>query len=338
MFGAIRPAGKGELVRIVDRSGRVRARTRTDADGRYSVRIRPRRRARLRARWDGRSSEPLTVRVRPVVRARFRHVKLFAKARVRGVVRPGHDGSRVTLRLFRNGNVIRKRAVVLRGWRYSTRWRILRPGSYKVRATFNDRDHLKASDRSARRRTKLPFLSKGSRGSAVRRLERKLVRLGYFLRGVNRRYDFRTADAVRAFNKVQGRPRVSTVGPSTWRRLARPRRPQPRVGRPRSHIEIDQSKQVLYLVRKGRIARILHTSTGRGGITRDGVWHVFRKIAGYSPGRLYYPSYFDGLRAIHGWPEVPTSAASHGCARVPMWAAKWVFRKAPIGTQVRIYH
>ena len=338
LSGRVRPAGEGERVKLIDRSGRIWARVRTDADGRYSASVRPRRRTAFRARWNGRSSEWLVVRVRPVVRARLRNVKLFAKARVRGAVRPAHDGSKVTVRLLRNGDVIRSRRVTLRGRRYSTRWRIRRPGSYRAKATFNDDDHLRASDRSDRRRTDLPRLVKGSRGAYVRLLERRLVRLGYFLRRVNRHYDFRTADAVRAFHKVQRKRRRSTVSSSTWRRLADPRRPRPRARRPRYHIEIDQTKQVLYVVRRGRVRRILHTSTGRGGITRDGVWHVFRKIAGYSPGRLYYPSYFDGLRAIHGWPVVPTSAASHGCARVPMWAAKWIFRRAPIGTEVRIYH
>ena len=338
LFGRIRPAAAGETVRLIDRSGQVWARAKTDADGRYSATVAPRRRTGFRARWRDRSSEWLVVRVRPFVRARLRNVKLFARARVRGVVRPDHGGSKVTVRLFRNGDIVRVRRVTLRGRRYSTRWRIRRPGSYKVKATFNDRDHLPGSDRSARRRTRLPRLGKGARGTYVKLLERRLARLGYFLRRINRAYDFRTADAVRAFHKVQGQRRRSTVSASTWRRLARPRRPRPRARSPRYHIEIDQTKQVLYTVRAGRVRRILHTSTGRGGITRDGVWHVFRKIAGYSPGRLYYPSYFDGLRAIHGWPVVPTSAASHGCARVPMWAAKWIFRRAPIGTEVRIYH
>jgi lipoprotein-anchoring transpeptidase ErfK/SrfK len=65
---------------------------------------------------------------------------------------------------------------------------------------------------------------------------------------------------------------------------------------------------------------------------------VFRKIAGYSGHRLYYPSYFDGLRALHGWPEVPTYAASHGCVRIPYWNAIWVHGLADYGTRVVIYH
>jgi lipoprotein-anchoring transpeptidase ErfK/SrfK len=141
-----------------------------------------------------------------------------------------------------------------------------------------------------------------------------------------------------AFNKVQGRTRSGSVVADTWRALASPRRPRPRVRWPRNHIEINQTRQVVMFVRKGRVKWILHTSTGLNGATHDGVYRVHRKIAGYSGGRLYYPSYFDGLRAIHGWPEVPTYPASHGCARVPMWAATWAHGKAPMGMQVRVYH
>ena len=68
------------------------------------------------------------------------------------------------------------------------------------------------------------------------------------------------------------------------------------------------------------------------------MWHVYQKVAGYSPHRLYYPSYYEGQRAIHGWPEVPTYPASHGCVRVPYWTAKWIFRIADLGVEVRIYH
>lgn len=339
LFGRIRPAARGERVAIVDGNGRVLARALTAAGGRYSLRLEPRRRIRLRARWDGKTSDPVTVRVRPFVRTRLTRVRLFGRARVRGVVRPGHDAKRISVRLYRNGDGIRTKKVALRGRRFTARFKVRRPGSYRARATFNDSDHLSASDDSARRRTRLPRLRRGSRGPYVKLLERRLRRLNYHIRGVDRRYDFRTVDAVRAFNKVQRRARVGRVAGSTWRALASPRRPRARSGKPRFHVEIDQSKQVLYTVRKGRITNILHTSTGGGGaITRDGVWRVHRRIAGYSPGRLFYPSYFDGLRAIHGWPEVPTSAASHGCARVPMWAAKWIFRKIGLGTEIRIYH
>jgi lipoprotein-anchoring transpeptidase ErfK/SrfK len=79
-------------------------------------------------------------------------------------------------------------------------------------------------------------------------------------------------------------------------------------------------------------------STGAGGATRDGSFRVHRKLAGFSANHLYYPSYFDGLRAMHGWTEVPTYAASHGCVRIPYWNAVWVYERAAYGTRVVVYH
>ncbi len=43
-------------------------------------------------------------------------------------------------------------------------------------------------------------------------------------------------------------------------------------------------------------------------------------------------------RALHGWTEIPTYAASHGCVRIPYWNAQWVYGLADYGTRVVIYH
>jgi N-acetylmuramoyl-L-alanine amidase len=137
---------------------------------------------------------------------------------------------------------------------------------------------------------------------------------------------------------VQRMPRTFSVDARTWRALADPRLPHPRREWRGFHIEVDQTRQVLYTVEDGEVTNVLHVSTGAGGATHDGAFRVFRKIAGYSGGRLYYPSYFDGLRALHGWPEVPTYPASHGCVRIPYWNAQWVYGLANFGTRVVIYH
>ena len=173
----------------------------------------------------------------------------------------------------------------------------------------------------------------------VELLEQRLVELDYRLAGAkDGQYDARTGDAVVAFHKVHGMERVFVVREATWRRLARPRSPNPRRAWRDFHFEVDQTRQVLYTVEQGEITNILHISTGAGGATHDGIYRVHRKLAGFSPNHLYYPSYFDGLRALHGWTEVPTYAASHGCVRIPYWNARWVFALASYGTRVVIYH
>ena len=47
--------------------------------------------------------------------------------------------------------------------------------------------------------------------------------------------------------------------------------------------------------------------------------------------------YFVGGYAIHGNPSVPSFPASHGCVRVPMWAAPWLYSSNGIGETVDVY-
>lgn len=339
LTGRVRPPTGGQVVTIVDRKAGPIAEATTDVDGRYQLRYRPARNLRVHAEWLGARSPAIPIRVAFRVKVRLWRVALFDKTTVTGALEPPERGKSITVRLLRFGReVARERVKLVRGRRFKTRFNINKPGTYKARVAYDDGEHLGARDVSTKRTTRLPSLSTGSRGSAVKRLEKRLRGLGYYIPTVDRSYGVPTHDAIIAFNKTQGRPRSGSVGDGTWRALARPKRPRPRVRSPRRHIEIDQTRQIVMFVRRGRVRWILHTSTGAGGATHDGVYHVHRKIAGYSGGRLYYPSYFDGLRAIHGWPEVPTHPASHGCARIPMWAATWAHGKAPMGMQVRVYH
>ncbi|MDQ3958692.1 MAG: L,D-transpeptidase, partial [Actinomycetota bacterium] len=337
--GKISPASEGETISIFDEQGRERANATTDDEGKYRVRVSPRYTTRFQARWVAVLSEPVTVEVRPQVGVRLRAVRLFGKARVTGTVRPAQDAGRVTVELSRSGSKQWSRKVRLRdGRRFGTTFTVRRPGGHVARASFTDATGARGRDRSRSVSPPLPYLTTGSRGVFVRLLENRLCALAYHLNDCDRRYTEHTADAMRAFNKVEGRERLGTVDGATWHALARAHRPAPRFRTKGFHIEVDQTRQVLFMVRDKRVTGILHVSTGANGYTHDGTYRVFRKLAGYSPGRLYYPSYFDGRRALHGWPEVPTYNASHGCVRLPMWSATWAYGKADIGTAIHIYH
>jgi lipoprotein-anchoring transpeptidase ErfK/SrfK len=41
--------------------------------------------------------------------------------------------------------------------------------------------------------------------------------------------------------------------------------------------------------------------------------------------------------AIHGWADVPPYPASHGCVRVPIWDADWLYDRSPVGERVYVY-
>lgn len=337
--GRARPAVDNELVTIIDREEGPIAQTRTDEDGRYGLWLQPRENLRIRARTITSRSSFVSIKVAAIPKVTLSKVNLFGRAKASGSVKPAQRGEEIVVRLYRNGKLAQRNKVRLReGRRFRTGFNVRKPGSFKAKVTFGTEDLKAGSDASGRRKTRLPGLALGSRGPFVKRLEKRLIQLGYVIPVADTSFGEPTRDAMYAFNKIQRRARTGNVTESTWRALASPKKPKPRVKSPRNHIEIDQTRQVVMWVRKGKVKWILHTSTGAGGATRDGVFRVHREIHGYSPGRLYYPSYFDGLRAIHGWPEVPNYPASHGCARIPMWAAVWANNRSPIGMQVRIYH
>ena len=52
---------------------------------------------------------------------------------------------------------------------------------------------------------------------------------------------------------------------------------------------------------------------------------------------LWYPLYFKGGFAIHGYPSVPAYPASHGCVRIPMWIAPSLYGKHGHGTTVIVH-
>jgi hypothetical protein len=270
------------------------------------------------------------------VRVRLGAVRLFDTTVVTGSVSPAARGVRVDVSLLHAGDVVVTRHPRTgSAGNFRMRLPVAEPGSYRVRARVPG----VGADADGPRSTPLPTLRTGSHGVFVRLLERRLVSLHYRLVGVDQSFDERTADAVMAFRKVQRMLRTTVVDAGVWRRLADPLVPHPRVKASGFHIEVDQTRQVLYTVEGGAVTNIMHVSTGKPSTpTRDGSFFVTRKLAGYSAHLLYYPSYFDGNRAIHGWPDVPSYAASHGCVRVPYWNAQWIFGLATIGTRVVVYH
>jgi hypothetical protein len=336
------PTPGGRPVSIRDAgSGAELVATTTDGGGHFAVDLAPAANVTVMAVSGAAESPPVDLLVTPKLTASLVRVRLFGGAEVSGRLEPAHPGGQVQVTLLRGNKVAGRVDAPLHdgGREYAAELDVLRSGRYRAVVGFDDADHEAVEvTTEARNVGTPPPLHQGSSGRWVLALEERLRDLDYHVPKPNRGLDHRTSDAVLAFHKVQGMGRTGSVSRATWKRLAHPQIPRPRSRVATVHIEINQSKQVLYVVRQGEIDEIVHTSTGAGGATRDGVFRVHRKIAGFSPGRLYYPSYFDGNRAVHGWPDVPPNYASHGCSRVPYWTAKFLFAIMGYGMEVRVYH
>jgi lipoprotein-anchoring transpeptidase ErfK/SrfK len=81
---------------------------------------------------------------------------------------------------------------------------------------------------------------------------------------------------------------------------------------------------------------VLGALVGATGNTPLGTFCVYRKVVGWD-WVLWYPMYFLGGFAIHGYPSVPAYPASHGCVRVLMRVAPRLFATNSWGRTVYVY-
>ena len=209
-----------------------------------------------------------------------------------------------------------------------------KPGKLRVELVTTPKPGWAQVRRAVTSQVVQPTLGKGARSPSVLALERRLAELRYALRRVDGVYDHDTFEAVLAFQKVHGLPRTGRVEPSLWRRLATAS--VPRAARGGDYLQVDKRRQVMFVVRGGEVARVVHISTGATGNTPLGSWQVYRKVHGWD-WVLWYPLYFKGGFAIHGYPSVPAYPASHGCVRVPMWIARSLFDEHAHGTTVLVH-
>ena len=184
-----------------------------------------------------------------------------------------------------------------------------------------------------------------------REAEQRLADLGYWTGKIDGQWDETSRYALMAFQKVEGLKRTGQLTRADFEVLRHAERPSPLEASP-AHVEVDLVRQVLFLVGEdGQVSRILPVSTGSGkefisegwardAVTPPGRYSIYMKVDGWkkSPlGRMYYPNYFMVGTAIHGYPSVPAKPASHGCVRIPMFAAKEFSEMMPIGMGVLIH-
>jgi peptidoglycan hydrolase-like protein with peptidoglycan-binding domain len=189
--------------------------------------------------------------------------------------------------------------------------------------------------------TTQPVLRLGSRGTAVITLQRRLATLHYDVGPIDGVFGSQTFHGVVAFQKVNGLVRDGIVGSRTWYALAHPAIPRPRRWLSSSSVEVNLTKQVVYLARQGAVLRILDASSGKASTpTPTGNFTIYRRIDGWRQstlGLLWRPNYFYRGYAVHGSTSVPAYPASHGCVRVTVPAMNRLWPLLRIGMPVSIY-
>jgi hypothetical protein len=329
LAGAVSPAVAGEPVTILAGRKPVWSGL-TQVDGSFGTSIPVQRAGAYVAVAGAARSVPLSIGVKPLLRAGVRGRRLVGSTlTVSGRVLP-HQSGRITVSTGGRGY----RARVDRRGRFRASVPAGGPGRVTLRVLLRPAKGYTRASRRLVLRFRAPPLSYGARGPAVTGLERRLRSLGYTLRGIDRYYADDTRDAVLAFQKVTGLARTGRVDARTWRAIGASGRPRPRLGG--THIEVYKGRQVAFEVRDGRVVGITHVSTGATGNTPIGTWHVYRKVTGWD-WVLWYPLYFLRGFALHGYPSVPVYPASHGCVRLPMWFAPGLHARWPYGATVRVF-
>lgn len=187
-----------------------------------------------------------------------------------------------------------------------------------------------------------PALPRIAGSMTVLQLQRRLVKLGYLPQGAaTDHFDQRTLAAVIAFQKWEGLVRDGIPGPVTQAALLTAKRPTARTAGPGTRVEVLLDRQVALVIRRGRVLRTVHVSTGkRGYVTPPGRYEVFRKKrrSWSVPYRVWLPwaSYFVRGIAFHQARVVPVTPVSHGCVRVTAADARWLYGLTPVGTKVRV--
>ncbi|MCW3041463.1 MAG: L,D-transpeptidase, partial [Solirubrobacterales bacterium] len=266
---------------------------------------------------------------------------------LRGLVRPYVAGQKVMVRITQNDRRVASiTRTVLRGpsgsaGSFLIAYKPRSSGPLTVTASHLRTDQLGAAAAKPVAVDVLPrAVPQGSKGLPVRVMQRHLKALGY-VTGDPGHYDAHTQRAVLAFRKQTGMSRIASADKPFFQKLAAGagafKVRYPNHGR---HVEGDLTHQTLALIGAGgKVERVYPISSGKPSTpTVLGTYRIYRKDYGTNAKGMVDASYFYNGYAIHGYAEVPTYAASHGCLRAPVPDARSISDWLRHGTIVDVYY
>ena len=265
--------------------------------------------------------------------------------RVGAVVEPYVPGQVVTLRAFLGKRLIKSTELVLKPSRYHTfgtfTTTVSSPspgevtlavthGATATQAAFSGERAFSVLDEHA---------GFGSSGPFVALIQQRLSALHFYIRqtGV---YDEGTELALDAYHRLLRWGTYKTLDGRTisfllngWGQF------KVRYPGQGQHVEANLSDQLLALMSGSKVDYIYPISSGKPSTpTVLGNFQVYARVPGMQSDGMYYSSYFIGGYAIHGYDPAPDYPASHGCLRLPMVDATFVYNWLDYGVDVDVYY
>jgi hypothetical protein len=247
---------------------------------------------------------------------------IYGTVPVNGTISPFAPGQRVEVTFYLNGHkFLARKAAVQQGsgdvGTFKASIVVREDGKYAVAAKHVATSALGA-DSTVRKswRVSFPALHAGQCGRVVKGFKKAMAKMGY-ASGDGRCFDGRTGREVLAYRKVNGMSRTERAGRGLVKDVFGGRGGYhvryPDAG---EHAEVPLSQQVLVLTKGDKPFAIYPVSTGKPSTpTVTGHYTFYRREPGYNSEGMYYSFYWHNGYAVHGYAEVPTYAASHGCVR-----------------------
>ncbi|MBR3928587.1 MAG: peptidoglycan-binding protein [Clostridia bacterium] len=206
-------------------------------------------------------------------------------------------------------------------------------------------------------------LKKGSKGDDVERLQRKLYDTGYLPGGVDGQFGNNTFLAVKYFQRTNGLKETGVADEETQLLLFSEKMKNAEKPAFKYKVEISISKQKVYVYEwhYGSYSKLVKTMTCTTGTTETptplgtfkmggpcGRWYFFKKFdcwAQYASrivGGILFHSVIYSEKDVNTLRQSTVNAlgtrASHGCVRLSVENAEWIYRNIPAGTTCRIYN
>jgi len=270
--------------------------------------------------------------------------EIYSEVPVVGTVTPFVPGQHVAVTFYLDGRKLLTRNVAVRQGKGGS-------GTFKASIVLREGGRYAASakhvataalggDETVRKSWKVsyPALHPGECDRVVKGFKKAMAALGYAAGGGSC-FDGRVGREVLAYRKVNGKARTERAGKGLVEAVFEGRGGY-RVRYPKAgeHAEVPLDKQVLVLAKGDKPFAVYPVSTGKPSTpTVTGHYSFYRREPGYNAEGMYYSFYWHNGYAVHGYAEVPTYAASHGCVRTFIADQPRIYEQLNYGESIFVF-